>query len=107
MNSRPRIGIALSGGGVRAMAFHAGVLRWLAETERLEEVAHISSVSGGTLATGLVFALNGWKWPTSKQYLAQVRPEFTRLVTTRSLARAALLRFAWPPNLRYLFSRAN
>src|SRR5260221_7402123 len=107
MSSRSCIGIALSGGGVRAMAFHAGVLRWLAETERMEDVAHISSVSGGTLATGLVFALNGWKWPTSEQFLTHVRPEFMRLLTTRSLTHAALLRLAWPPNWHYLFSRAN
>lgn len=89
------------------MAFHAGVLRWIAETERMEDVTHISSVSGGTLAAGLIFALNGWKWPTSAQFLNDVRPALTRLLTTRSLARAALLRLAWPPNWRFAFSRAN
>lgn len=107
MNVGLPIGIALSGGGVRAMAFHAGVLRWLAETKRMEEVTHISSVSGGTLAAGLVFALSDWKWPSSRQYLDKVRPEFMRLLTTHSLAAEALNRLAWPHNWRFVFSRAN
>lgn len=107
MSVKPAIGVALSGGGMRAMAFHAGVFRWLAETERMEDVAHISSVSGGTLAAGLVFAVNSWKWPTSQQYLKNVRPEVTRLLTTQSLACAALLRLVWPSNWRFIFSRAN
>ena len=62
------IGLSLSGGGVRAMAFHAGVLRYLAENGLLESVKHVSSVSGGSLLVGLLLRLNKYKWPTSVLY---------------------------------------
>src|SRR6266568_2111665 len=101
------IGLALSGGGVRAMAFHCGVLRWLAQTGRMEDVAHVSSVSGGTLAAGLVLALNGWRWPSSDEYLKIVQPQFERVLTTGSLAATVILRLIWPQNWRFIFSRAN
>ncbi|HPF07510.1 MAG TPA: patatin-like phospholipase family protein, partial [Spirochaetota bacterium] len=64
--NRRRIGLALSGGGVRAAAFHSGVLKYLAEKGKLEDVNHISSVSGGSLFTGLVFSINSGRWPSSK-----------------------------------------
>jgi len=44
-----RLGLALSGGGFRAAAFHLGVLRALRAVGRLEEVAVVSAVSGGAL----------------------------------------------------------
>lgn len=102
-----RIGLALSGGGVRAMAFHAGVLRWLAETQRLERVAHISSVSGGSLLVGLVFKLSDWRWPSSRQYIESILPAIEARLTTASLQWAAVRRLALPWNWRFLFSRAN
>ena len=64
-----RIGLALSGGGVRAMAFHAGILKFLAENNCLEKIKYISTVSGGTLLIGLIYTLNNNKWPTSEEYL--------------------------------------
>ena len=63
MSTNAQIGLALSGGGVRAMAFHCGVLQWLAERGRLGDISHISSVSGGSLFTGLVFRFGNWEWP--------------------------------------------
>jgi NTE family protein len=107
MNAMQRIGLALSGGGVRAMAFHAGVLRWLAETNRLENVVHISSVSGGSLLTGLIFKLGGWKWPTSRTYLESVQPEIRALTTEVNTQLSLFLRLLLPINWRYLLSRAN
>jgi predicted acylesterase/phospholipase RssA len=44
-----RLGLALSGGGFRAAAFHLGVLGALRAAGRLEEVAVVSAVSGGAL----------------------------------------------------------
>lgn len=41
------IGLALSGGGTRAAAFHCGVLWALAEAGLLKDVAHLSATSGG------------------------------------------------------------
>jgi predicted acylesterase/phospholipase RssA len=55
------VGLAISGGGSRAATFAAGVLEALArirvkdaggERSVLEKVQYISSVSGGSLATG-------------------------------------------------------
>lgn len=107
MNAQQRIGLALSGGGVRAMAFHCGVLRWLAETQRIERVVHVSSVSGGSLLTGLVFKLSGWRWPTAKEYLETVMPAARHLLTNSSLQWAAIRRLLLPWNWRFILSRAN
>jgi NTE family protein len=46
------IGIALSGGGFRAMLFHAGALMRLNELGVLSRAKRISSVSGGSIAAG-------------------------------------------------------
>lgn len=52
-----RLGLALSGGGFRAAAFHLGVLRGLERAGRLGEVEVVSAVSGGALlATAWVAA---------------------------------------------------
>src|SRR4051794_19555633 len=48
----PGLAIALSGGGFRAMLFHAGALMRLNELGVLSRVARISSVSGGSIAAG-------------------------------------------------------
>lgn len=47
------LGIALSGGGSRAIAFHLGCFRALNDLELLGEIDHISSVSGGSLFSAL------------------------------------------------------
>lgn len=102
------IGLALSGGGVRAAVFHAGVLRCLAEYGLLESVAHISSVSGGSLFTGLVFNFSDYRWPTSIQYTSDILPKVRNLLTTKSLQREAIVRLILNPlNWRFILSRAN
>ncbi len=106
--SASRIGLALSGGGFRAAAFHAGVLQRLAYNGWLEQVQQISSVSGGSLFTGLVFHASGYRWPTSKQYLDDVLPYIRGLITKKSLQGDALRRLLFNPlNWRFLLSRAN
>jgi NTE family protein len=45
----PRIGLALSGGGSRAIAFHLGCLRALNRLGLLDRVAILSTVSGGSV----------------------------------------------------------
>ena len=101
------VGLALSGGGTRAMAFHAGVLRFLAEAGILGRIGHISSVSGGSLLTGLIFKLSGWDWPPGKDYSARVFPEIRRIMTETDLGAYALRRLVLPTNWQYVFSRAN
>ena len=49
MSSPPAIGLALSGGGFRAAAFHLGVLRGLRDAGQLQHVRVVSGVSGGAL----------------------------------------------------------
>lgn len=53
------IGLALSGGGFRAMLFHAGALLRLNELGLLAKVNRISSVSGGSIAAGYLSLI--WK----------------------------------------------
>jgi|GEM_PF-5900809 len=70
-----KLGLALSGGGFRATVYHLGVLARLAMEDRLEEVTYLSTVSGGSLCVGLVYALNGFRWPSSQAYLEVVMPQ--------------------------------
>ena len=48
------IGLSLSGGGSRAVAFHLGTLRALEDLGLLDDVDVISGVSGGSVMTGLL-----------------------------------------------------
>lgn len=86
-----RIGLALSGGGVRATVFHLGVLACLAETRLWNEIAHVSTVSGGSLCIALVFAKAGRKWPTAKEYRDICLLEIQQVLTTFDLQKACLL----------------
>lgn len=51
--SYPKIGLALSGGGSRAIAFHLGCLRVLHDRGILNKVAVLSGVSGGSVIAAL------------------------------------------------------
>jgi predicted acylesterase/phospholipase RssA len=50
-SGRPLV-LALSGGGLRATLFHLGILVYLSVTRRLDQVAGITSVSGGSIIAG-------------------------------------------------------
>lgn len=52
-----KIGLALSGGGYRAAAFHLGTLRKLNELKILDKVDVFSTISGGSI-TGAYYVLN-------------------------------------------------
>jgi NTE family protein len=80
-----KIGISLSGGGVRASVFHLGVLARLAVDQLLEKITFVSTVSGGSLATGLVYTLSNNQWPTSRFYLENCLPEAKLLITSKRL----------------------
>lgn len=89
-----KIGLALSGGGIRAAVFHLGVLKRLAEMCLLENIASISSVSGASITIGLIYSTNNNKWPTSKEYIEDILPKIENIITTRSLQFNAALRLA-------------
>jgi NTE family protein len=48
------IGLALSGGGLRATLFHLGALRRLAELGWLERIDRVSAVSGGSIMAAIL-----------------------------------------------------
>lgn len=54
VDGRPTFAVALSGGGFRATLAALGVLRFLADTGILGDVRFVSSVSGGSIANGLL-----------------------------------------------------
>ena len=80
-----KVALALSGGGVRAAVFHCGVLQRLALDGLLERTTFVSTVSGGSLVTGLVVCRNGHRWPTSEQFLDSVLPQVAECLTTATL----------------------
>ena len=110
VNTEPgkRLGLALSGGGYRAAAFHTGVLKRLAEAGLLEQVSALSSVSGGSLIVAALFAAAGGRWPSSKQYIDDVhdalreRLTSSDLLSLRALGVSGLLRF----NAKIVIDRA-
>lgn len=81
----PKIGLALSGGGVRAAVFHLGVFRRLADQGLLEDVGVLSTVSGGSLVTALIFSHADMRWPTSEKFRSTVLPQLRDLITTSDL----------------------
>lgn len=101
------IGLVLSGGGIRAMVFHLGVLKRLAELDALKRVSRISSVSGGSLIVGLVLQQNQLQWPTSAAFLTDVLPTLRQRLMERSLQWGALRQLARPSQWQFVLSRAN
>ena len=55
----PKIGLALSGGGSRAIAFHLGCLRALNRLGLLDRVVILSTVSGGSVIGAYFHAHRG------------------------------------------------
>jgi NTE family protein len=89
------------------MAFHAGVLRFLAEHNGMERISNISSVSGGSLVVGLLMHLNSNRWPTSDQYLGISLAQLRKTLTTTSLESGICRELRRPSNWKYVLSRAN
>ena len=84
------IGLALSGGGFRATVYHLGVLTRLAQSTLLERVSFLSTVSGGSLAIGLILDGEKPQWPTSDAFLVSTLPRARKLLTGPSLQWALL-----------------
>jgi NTE family protein len=107
LNTKTKIALVLSGGGIRAMVFHLGVLHQLAERGLLERVERISTVSGGSLLIGLVLQENNLQWPSSATFLSTVFPNLRGKLCQRSLQWGAVRQLLQPSNLRFLLTRAN
>ena len=92
MNQDLKIGLALSGGGVRASVFHLGVLARLAADNLLENVTFVSTVSGGTLVTGLIYSTAGNTWPTSEVFQCHCLKQIKHYLTEIDLQRDVIVR---------------
>jgi NTE family protein len=80
-----RIGLALSGGGVRAAVFHLGVLKRLAHEQLLESVSAISTVSGGSLVVAAIVSRVNLGWPSSDRFATEIYPSLRSLFTSVDL----------------------
>jgi NTE family protein len=76
--SEPTIGLALSGGGSRAIAFHLGCLRALHDLGILQRIKLLSTVSGGSVI-GALYAATDEPFPEFEKNV--------RAVLTRGLVR--------------------
>ena len=82
-----QIGLALSGGGSRAMAFHLGCLRALHDLNLLNQIKVVSTVSGGSVIGGLL-VVNSDPFPEFelrvRSHLSRgfVQPMIIKLITT-------------------------
>lgn len=101
------IALALSGGGIRAMVFHLGVLKNLAEQNRLEDIEHISTVSGGSLIIGLILETNNMQWPSSQYFLNNTIPQLKKNLCSKSIVKGMFFQLKKPSNFKFLLSRAN
>ncbi len=92
--TEPKIGLALSGGGARAMAFHLGCLRALHNLGILDRVQILSTVSGGSVV-GALYAANDEPFPAFE--------ERVRAALARGLAGPAIrTAFRTPEGLKAL-----
>ncbi|MDL2307550.1 patatin-like phospholipase family protein [Desulfovibrio sp. OttesenSCG-928-C06] len=107
MTEQRNIDLALSGGGIRAMVFHLGVLRRLAELGQLEKVRRISSVSGGSLIAGLIVTEAEMRWPGSNEFLSDIYPALREKLCRRSIMKGMIVRLLQPSHIRFLLNRAN
>ncbi len=104
--SNREIALALSGGGIRAMVFHLGVMKAMAAKGLLERVTKLSTVSGGSLISGLIFQENQCQWPASDRFDA-IYDSLRHKICGKSLMWGALRQLKNPLCLRYILSRAN
>jgi NTE family protein len=82
--SSPKIGIALSGGGSRAIAFHLGCLRSLYAQGILQRSRALSTVSGGSVVGAMYACHEG----TFAEFEDQVRALLRSGLVTRALRTA-------------------
>lgn len=100
MSKSHKIGLALSGGGSRAMAFHLGCMRALHDYGVLERISVLSSVSGGSVIAAMYAYADepfedfdarvvetlrrGFVWGIARQTL--LSPETLKIIATQSTA---------------------
>jgi NTE family protein len=95
--SGPTLGLTFSGGGFRATFAALGMLRYIADAGLLGSVRYVSSVSGGSIANGLLArhwpALRAERFTSAALQRLVIDPAIDR-VSGRSL-KLTLIRNAW------------
>ena len=71
MYKEKKIGLALSGGGFRAAAFHLGTLKKLHQLNVLDKVDVISTISGGAII-GAAYCLSKYEFREFEKNFKQV-----------------------------------
>ncbi len=105
-NEDKKIYLCLSGGGVRAMAFHTGVLKYLAQNQMLNRIDSISSVSAGSLLTGFIFSKNNLCWPEDQSFIDETLPLIKDTLLSGDLLKK-MKDITFEPNVDSWFNRAN
>jgi NTE family protein len=82
MIHKKKIGLALSGGGYRAAAFHLGTLRKLDQMGILDKVDILSTISGGSI-TGAAYCL-------SKENYKDFESSFTEILKSKNVIKKVL-----------------
>ncbi|MDE2823361.1 MAG: patatin-like phospholipase family protein [Chloroflexota bacterium] len=92
------LGLALSGGGCRAVAFHCGTLSALSQLDLLDGVDVVSAVSGGSLfaAAWMTAKVKGW---SVDRFIRGMQTELSRGFVARSVRSPLLL--ALTPHVPY------
>jgi predicted acylesterase/phospholipase RssA len=104
-----RLGLALSGGGFRAVLYHLGLVRFLRDAGNLPRVTHISAVSDGSIfAAHLVLNWDRYNGsPNEFDAAASEILSFVRLDVRNRIARRfpLCLPLRWPRGLMGLSNR--
>lgn len=100
MTSERDMGIAVSGGGHRATVFGLGALMALVDAELNQQVTSISSVSGGSIANGVLMTGSDYGTIDQAAFEEHVRPSL-RAIASRGVLLGGLLRPA-PATATYL-----
>jgi NTE family protein len=94
---QPFVGLALSGGGARAMAFHLGCMRALHDRRILDKVKVISTVSGGSII-GACWSYRGESFEDFDRHVVSI----LRRGLQRDILREAFLSWEGPKILATL-----
>jgi len=95
VKTQHNIGLALSGGGSRAIAFHLGCLRALDDLGLLSRLQVVSSVSGGSVLAAM-YAYSGDEFAKfDARVSALLRRGLTRDIARAFLTPRALAKAAW------------
>ena len=89
------IGLTLSGGGLRAVAFHLGCLRALHDRNVLSQITAISAVSGGSIIAAM-YAYSSCSFSQfEKQVKSLLRQGLTSLLLKKMLSPTKLAKSLW------------